>query len=69
MKVVPLDREPKGRGLVRMEWTRGLTVNQTFVKDLDEYTPVEIEGLDCAYSTPRLTDGLEALANRRAAYG
>lgn len=78
-----------------MEWARSLTVNQTFVKDLDEYTPVEIKGLDAAwlvengmevvavkgrmlayinyldgaYSTERLTDVLEALANRWAAYG
>lgn len=78
-----------------MEWARSLTVNQTFVKDLDEYTPVEIESLDAAwlvvggmeavavkgrtlayinymdgvYSTQRLMDVLEALANRWAAYG
>ena len=32
-----------------MEWARSLTVNQTFVKDLDEYTPVEIKGLDAAW--------------------
>ena len=78
-----------------MEWARSLTVDQTFVKDLDEYTPVEIEGLDAAwlveggmeavavkgrmlayinyldgaYSTERLTDILEALADRWAEYG
>ena len=78
-----------------MGWARSLTVNQTFVKDLDEYTPVEIKGLDAAwlveggmeavavkgqmlayinyldgaYSTERLTDVLEALVNRWAAYG
>lgn len=78
-----------------MQWARDLTANQAFVKELNEYTPVEIEGLDAAwlvedgieavavkgrmmayisyldgaYSTERLTNALEALADRWAAYG
>lgn len=78
-----------------MEWVRSLAVNQTFVKELDEYIPVDVEGLDAAwlveggmeavavkgqmlaytnyldgaYSTERLTDVLETLANRWNSYG
>ena len=41
------------------EWVQSLTVNQTFVKELDEYIPVEIEGLDAAWL---VEDGMEAVA-------
>ncbi len=42
-----------------MDWVRSLTANQTFVKDLEEYTPVEIEGLDAAWL---VEGGMEAVA-------
>ena len=42
-----------------MDWVDSLTVDQTFVKDLDEYTPVDIEGLDAAWL---VEGGMEAVA-------
>ncbi len=42
-----------------MDWVGSLTVNQTFEKSLDEYTPVEIEGLDAAWL---VEGGMEVVA-------
>ena len=42
-----------------MDWTDCLTVNMTFTKSLDEYTPVDIEGLDGAWL---VEGGMEAVA-------
>ena len=40
-------------------WIRRLTKHQAFVKDLDEYTPVQIDGLDAAWISE---NGIEAAA-------
>ena len=40
-------------------WVRRLTASQAFSRDLDDYTPVEIEGLDAAWVSE---NGMEAMA-------
>ncbi len=54
-------------GLDPMDWVDSLTVNQIFVKDLDAYTRVEIEGLEAAWVAE---NGMEAIAvqGQRMAY-